>query len=317
MEGSTVSVLVVDDFDRWRLFVHRTLREHPQLRVVGEVSDGLDAVQVAEELKPDLILMDIGLPVLNGIEAARRIRKLCPESKILFVSQESSPDVVRKTLGLGAVGYVVKSDAARELSMAVTTVLGGKIFVGARFAGEDFSESSRHNACFYSGDQSLPDHVPKFIGSALKAGRAVIVVATGTHRESLLRALSVKGINVQAAIDQGKYIALDAAELLSATMVNGVPDSARIGKVLGDLIARAAEASSDEHSRVAIFGELGELLCQQGNQAAAFELEKAANQLVKTCRADVLCGYSHQNLLHAIRGDIHALDNQHLSVSGP
>jgi CheY-like chemotaxis protein len=254
--------------------------------------------------------------VLNGIEAARRIRKLCPESKILFVSQESSPDVVRKTLGLGAVGYVVKSDAARELSMAVTAVLRGEIFVGARFAGEDFAETARHTACFYPGDQSLPDHVPQFLGSALKAGRAVIVLATRTHRESLLRALPVKGIDVQAAIDEGKYIALDAAELLSSMMVNGNPDSASIGKIVGDLIARAAEASSDEHSRVAIFGELADLLCQQGNQAAAFELEKAADQLVKTHSVDLLCGYSHQNLHTAMKGEVHALHDKHLSVSG-
>jgi len=315
LEGSAVSVLVVDDFDRWRLFVRRTLREYPQLRVVGEVSDGLDAVQVAEELKPDLILLDIGLPVLNGIEAARRIRKLCPDSKILFVSQESSPDVVRKTLGLGAVGYVVKSDAARELSMAVTAVLRGEMFVGARFTGQDFAEKPRHNACFYPGDQSLPDHVPQFIGSALKAGRAVIVLATRTHRESLLLALPLQGINVEAAIGQGRYIALDAAELLSKMMVDGNPDSARVGKVLGDLIVRAAEASIDEPSRVAIFGELADLLCQQGNRTAAIQLEKAANQLVRTYGVDILCGYSNQNFQDAIRAEVHALYDQHLSVS--
>ena len=85
------------------------------MRVIGVASDGLEAVQKAEELQPDIIVLDIGLPSLNGIEVARQIRKLSPKSKILFVSQESSAEMVQGALGTGAQGYVVKSDARREL----------------------------------------------------------------------------------------------------------------------------------------------------------------------------------------------------------
>jgi DNA-binding response OmpR family regulator len=95
-------------------------------------------VQKAEELQPDLILLDIGLPTLSGIEAARRIRELSPESRILFVSQESSADVVRGALAEGAKGYVVKTDARGELLTAVDAVLRGEQFVGRRFSGHDF-----------------------------------------------------------------------------------------------------------------------------------------------------------------------------------
>jgi DNA-binding NarL/FixJ family response regulator len=105
-------------------------------------SDGLEAVQKAEELKPDLILLDVGLPTLSGIEAARRIRKLSPESKILFVSQEPSPDVVREALGLGARGYVVKTDAGSELLEGVNALLRGDQFVNRRFSGHDFVGAS-------------------------------------------------------------------------------------------------------------------------------------------------------------------------------
>jgi DNA-binding NarL/FixJ family response regulator len=100
------------------------------LQVIGEASDGLEAVQKAEELKPDLILLDIGLPTLNGIEAARQIRKLAPESKILFVSQESSADLVQEALSLGAWGYVAKTRAGSELLVAVEEVLHDRRFVG-------------------------------------------------------------------------------------------------------------------------------------------------------------------------------------------
>jgi len=92
------------------------------------VSNGLEAVQKAQELKPDLILMDIGLPGLNGMEAARRIRTLAPNSKIIFLTQESSPELVREAASLGASGYVFKSKAETDLLIAVDSVLQGKQF---------------------------------------------------------------------------------------------------------------------------------------------------------------------------------------------
>jgi DNA-binding NarL/FixJ family response regulator len=133
---------VVEDSEPFRKFVCSTLGERPELQIVGEVSDGLEAVQRAEELQPDLIVLDIGLPALNGIEAARRIRELSPKSKILFVSEEFSADVVREALGTGARAYVVKTDAGSELLQAVNAVLRGGQFVGSRFAGHDFTGAS-------------------------------------------------------------------------------------------------------------------------------------------------------------------------------
>ena len=129
---SLIRVLVVEDFDPFRQFICSTLRKRPGLQVICEVSNGLEAVQKAEELKPDLILLDIGLPGLNGIEAARQIRKLAPESKIIFLSQESSADVVQEALSLGALGYVVKTKAASQLLPAVEAAVMEKQFVGSR-----------------------------------------------------------------------------------------------------------------------------------------------------------------------------------------
>ena len=119
----SMRVLVVEDFAPFRQFVTSTLGKAPDVDVICEVSDGLEAVQKAEELKPDLILLDIGLPTLNGIEAARQIRKLSPESTIVFVSQESSADVVHEALSLGASAYVLKARAAIELLPVVNAVL--------------------------------------------------------------------------------------------------------------------------------------------------------------------------------------------------
>jgi DNA-binding NarL/FixJ family response regulator len=93
--------------------------------VIAEVSDGLEAVQKAAELKPDLVLLDIGLPTLDGIKVARQIRKLSPESKIVFLSQESSAEIVEEALNTGPCGYLVKSRAASQLLTALDAAMLG------------------------------------------------------------------------------------------------------------------------------------------------------------------------------------------------
>ena len=96
--------------------------------MISEVADGLQPLQRAEELQPDLILLDLSLPKLNGMAVARRIHKLCPNSKILFVTQNSDLEIARAALKLGVRGYILKSDA-KELPVAIDRVLQGEIFV--------------------------------------------------------------------------------------------------------------------------------------------------------------------------------------------
>jgi len=128
---ASARVLVVDDFEAMRQFICLTLRKNPSLQVVGEACDGLEAVQKTEELQPDLIVLDLGLPKMNGIEVARQIRKLALESKILFFSQESDADVVQEALSTGALGYVLKARAETDLLAAVAAVLENKQFVSS------------------------------------------------------------------------------------------------------------------------------------------------------------------------------------------
>lgn len=127
---STIRVLIVEDFEPFRRFICSTLRKKPNLRVICEVSDGLEAIHKATELQPDLILMDVGLPTLNGIESGRRIRRLAPKSRIVFLSQEFATDTVQAAVDMGAAGYLVKTRAASDLLPALESVLQGKqVFV--------------------------------------------------------------------------------------------------------------------------------------------------------------------------------------------
>lgn len=313
---SSIRVLVVDDFEQWRRFHKEMLQKRSQFQVIVEVSDGLAAVNQAQQLQPDLILLDIGLPTLNGIEAARRIREVSPVSKVLFVSENRSPDVVAEAMSTGAGGYVVKSDAAHELLPAVSAVLQGKRFVSASLAGgpnvpanqhgthrphSDRVVAStqpqnvanrKHEVGFYSENRHLLDHVTHFIAAALNAGTSAIVIATESHRESLLLELHRDVLNMSAAIEEGRYIALDAGDAVSMFMVNGMLDKGRFLERLGDLIVTATEVAKGENPRVSIFGECVHLLCAQGNVEAAIQMERLGNKLIKIHAVDILCGYS-------------------------
>jgi DNA-binding NarL/FixJ family response regulator len=130
----SVRVLVVDDVECWRLFVSSVLREEPLFEVICMVSDGLKAVRMAGKLQPAVVLLDIGLPGLNGIEAGGWIHKLAPDVKLVFVSQQCDPDIARAALRLEGSAYVLKSDAGRELVAAIHSVVRGKTYVSQGLA---------------------------------------------------------------------------------------------------------------------------------------------------------------------------------------
>jgi DNA-binding NarL/FixJ family response regulator len=126
-----VRILVVDDFEPWRRSVCSMLARHPEWQVVGEAEDGVEAIQKAQTLEPEVILLDLGLPKLNGIEAAKEIRTIVPDTKILFLTAVNDLDLVRAALDTGAQGYVLKTDATTELLPALAGILRGADFVSS------------------------------------------------------------------------------------------------------------------------------------------------------------------------------------------
>jgi DNA-binding NarL/FixJ family response regulator len=289
MDKSIIRVLVVDDYAPWREFFCSTLHKQQRLEVIGEASDGLDAVQKAERLQPDLILLDVGLPNLNGIEAARRIREVSPGSKILFVSQNGSWDIVEEVFRIGARGYVIKTDAASGLLPAVRTVLEGRQFISASLAGHDFIGFR---------DELVPDGViqkevkPRIAPeTTLKRGSAVTLIATECHRASVLEQLKSGTMDVEALVSQGRYTSVDVIEALGTVVgSNGMPDQARCGKALGDLIANAAAVGTAGH-RIAACGEFAPVLLKQGKVEAAIKMEHLTDEFVRNHEMDIFCGY--------------------------
>jgi DNA-binding NarL/FixJ family response regulator len=126
---------VVEDCEPFRRFIDSILEEDSGLQLIGVASDGRVAVEKAADLRPDLVLLDISIPSLNGLEAAQEIRALSPQSRILFVSQESSREIAQAALDLGARGYVHKMDARRELLTAIKAVIRGEVYVSSSVGG--------------------------------------------------------------------------------------------------------------------------------------------------------------------------------------
>ncbi len=300
-----IRILVVDDFKDWRRQVRLLLQARPEWQVIAEASDGREAVQKAEDLKPDLILLDIGLPKLNGIEAARQIRQLSPSSKIVFLSQNNNLDVVRAALGTGAQGYVYKMDVRRDFLPAIEAGLRGKQFVSSSLKGHEFTDTSvekaahRHEVQFYSDDALLLDTFAHFIAVALKSGRAAIVVITESHRDGLVSRLKMQGLDVDALTQQGTYIQLDVNKTFSSFMANDMPDSTRFSQVVGGLIAAAAKAVRQQHHGVVVCGEGTSVLWAEGKADAAIRVEQLWNEVGKTFDLDILCGYA----LSSFHGD--------------
>ena len=128
-QNGHIRILLVDDHEPFRRYVSSMLQEQENMQVIGEAENGLDVVERAETLRPDVILLDIGLPGLNGIEAARQIAESACKAKIIFLTQELSPEVIQEAFSVGAWAYIVKAQAGSELLPAVEAVSRGERFV--------------------------------------------------------------------------------------------------------------------------------------------------------------------------------------------
>ena len=150
---SPYRVLLVEDHEPFRAVLSELLQRREGVQIVGEAADGLDAIRQAEACRPDVVMLDIGLPSLNGIEAADGIRTVAPAAKVIFVTNESSLEVVEHVFRRGAHGYVHKPRIDRDmLSVFDAIVRGGRFVSGGleRIAQGDGLWFHRHDVLFWS-----------------------------------------------------------------------------------------------------------------------------------------------------------------------
>jgi DNA-binding NarL/FixJ family response regulator len=136
-----LKILLVEDHAPFRRLIRTELQRRDEFQII-EAADGLEAIEKAEQLVPDLILLDINLPKMDGFEVAKRIRGISPHARLLFLSQESEPHLVRKALGLGVDGYIQKLSAGTDLLPAIDAALAGRRFVSRSVAFDEPAEVS-------------------------------------------------------------------------------------------------------------------------------------------------------------------------------
>jgi DNA-binding NarL/FixJ family response regulator len=284
-------ILVVDDFEKFRRYLCSALEQDRRFEIVGQACDGVEAVQKAAELNPDLILLDVGLPKLNGVQAAKQICKVAPRAKILFISQEFSFDVVKAALRSGALGYIQKLNVARELLPGIEAVLADKYFVRGTVK-DKFRENAgsplRHEIQIYSDDAGLVKGFADFTAAELSVGKAAIVVATPSHLAGILQGLRALNVNVEHAIKTGILLPRDAVETMSKFMVDGMLNPEHFFDAMEALVVESTRTVP----RVAACGEIAPQLFAAGETLQALRLEQLWDIAVHGFNLDTLCGYA-------------------------
>jgi len=282
-------VLIVEDYEPFRRYLRLALEERRELQVIGECADGLEAVQRSADLQPDLILLDIGLPSLNGIDAAKQIRKFLPDSKIVFISQESCPDVVQKALSLGIAKYVQKTRAGSELLRVIDGLLDDDAFNNQK--DQKGAPTVRHEVEFYSDEKAFLETLNHEIHGSLKAGNAAVIFATEAHRCALEGRLQSLDFDTSEVKAQGRYVSFDAAETLNQIVTNGTLDSTKFMQLMEAVIVKANDSLRTDGTCVTIFGEIVALLWARKARDEAIRLEQFWNELLSSHRFSLLCAY--------------------------
>jgi DNA-binding NarL/FixJ family response regulator len=193
------SILVADDHDVVRQGLRSIIQEQPQWKIIAEVKDGRDAVAKASELKPDIAILDISMPSLNGLDATRQISKLNTHTKILILSMHDSEQVIENVLNAGAWGYVLKADAASDLVRAMQALLAGQTFFTQKasqlvldgFNGKRPKATQDESQVLTAREREILQLLAE--GKVSKEVAALLDLSTKTvetHRTNLMRKLS-------------------------------------------------------------------------------------------------------------------------------
>jgi len=316
--GQKTTVLLVEDHEAFRSFLHSVLIEQEDWELVGEVGDGLVGVRTCVELQPDLVLLDIGLPGLNGMQVARRIRKFVPACKIVFLTQQGSPEMVEAALELGAAAYVLKAHTASDLVPAMIAARDGRQFVTSAIGLRKYTANPHlpleiasthqqtpqpapgamaHEMHVFPNHPSLESGLASCIERSLKAGKNVLALIAPRHRKGIMDALQANGVDIEASIAAGRLVPADVAEFLPQFMVNGRVDRERLLAVATELVETLERLRPG--AGIYACGEVAPTLWALGDGEAAAEVERVWDEIGKRHSMEIYCTYLADDALCA------------------
>ena len=215
MSDKTITVFLADDHTIVRQGLAKLLEGEPDLRIVGEAENGREAVVKVEKLKPDIVLMDIAMPMLNGIEATRQIRRVCPQTKVIILSMHSHDRYISELFGLGASGYLLKSSTGTDIINAIHTALKGSTYLSPSISDkviEDYLSLKKksHQDDLYNRLSNREREVFQMIaeGRSTKEVAEILCLSPSTvktHRANIMEKLGKDNISqlIQFAIHLG------------------------------------------------------------------------------------------------------------------
>ncbi len=293
----TRRVLVVEDHELWRERVCAELGRSPRYQIVGQLADGAEAVDAARALKPDVILLDIGLLTFSGIEAARRIVAEEPNARILFLTAQRSVQIAEAALSTGARGYLLKTETAGNLQLAVETVANGGWFISPGLPPEIMdvvrpkpTATGRHDAVVHSDKLLLGGEYVRFAEAALDAGKVVVMIADGELRATVQARLASTGIDVDRAVDEQRYLTVDSTAQVARLIRDGCNEEDELRRSSA-FLARISAAAGVEHRGLAVCGAVSLPLWRAGCVDAAIGIERAWDTSIRAMGGDLLCGY--------------------------
>ena len=197
-------ILVADDHEIVRQGIRALLQAHPGWEICGEAADGREAVEKAGALTPDVVILDVGMPNLNGLSATRQILKQHPQARVLILTMHESEQVVREVLECGARGYVLKSDAGRDLTAAVEALQRGKTFFTSKVADGVLESLRKSKARSEGAVKEVLTSREREVVQLLAEGKSTkeVAVALGlsvktaeTHRSNVMRKLEIHSVS--------------------------------------------------------------------------------------------------------------------------
>jgi len=289
-------VLVVDDYEPWRRRVAAELDKSSRWQIIGELEDGVDAVREARALKPDIILLDIGLKTLNGVEAARRVRADDPGARILMLTGQNSPDIAEVALGAGASGYLLKHEAGGKIVLAMEAVMAGAHFLSPGLPADVLDRSRkpsgasthRHDAVFRSDEAGLVDDYARFAEAALAARQPVVAVAPRARLDKLQQRLESRGVPVAGHVRDGSYVAIEME--VETLMPDGRCDEDAIRRSAAEIVETATRNASPDR-RVAMCGEVAPQLWRSDRADETVRVERIWDEITRAMGIDLFCGY--------------------------